>query len=222
MAIAASLAGTFAPAFRSPPLLPSVVDEPLGGFEGMLDSVALTGLVAPSPGRGALSQPRGDQLELSGLGGKDFLLRASLMEVEFESVRAVQGANGGRLIERSRFLHQRFELEVRAEDPEGLDRALEALRDHFSPEKTAQRIFDFATSHYGRTEDFDGDNPEARERYRDYILPAIQRGFEEARAILGTLPPEVEDVVSSTFDRILELFRAFVEGEGAPEPSKVA
>ncbi|MBI4574640.1 MAG: hypothetical protein HY722_00050, partial [Planctomycetes bacterium] len=133
MAIAASLAGTFAPAFRSPPLLPSVVDEPLGGFEGMLDSVALPGLVAPSPGRGALSQPRGDQLELSGLGGKDFLLRASLMEVEFESVRAVQGANGGRLIERSRFLHQRFELEVRAEDPEGLDRALEALRDHFSP-----------------------------------------------------------------------------------------
>lgn len=90
---------------------------------------------------------------------------------------------------------------------------LAKLREFFSPEKTAGRIFDFATKHYGQGS-FTGEDSEAlRSRYREFILPAIEQGFAEARGIMGILPDEVEAEVDQTFSIIQGMFEKFVSGE---------
>ena len=89
------------------------------------------------------------------------------------------------------------------------------LGDLFSPEATANRISDFALGGFGS---FDGGGPAAenseasRQRFADFILPAIERGFNEALEILGELPDKVAGELQETRDFIDERFANFLSG----------
>ncbi len=99
----------------------------------------------------------------------------------------------------------------------GVPDFLSKLREFFSPERTAQRIYDFATKHFGQGSFTGEDNEELRTRYRDFILPAIEQGFSEARATMGVLPDEVNAEVDQTFSLIQGMFDKFVAGETTEE-----
>lgn len=99
------------------------------------------------------------------------------------------------------------------EEAGGVPDFLGKLREFFSPERTAQRIFGFATKHYGQGSFAGEDSEELRARYRDFILPSIEQGFAEARGIMGALPEEVDAEVDRTFALIREAFNKFVAGE---------
>lgn len=101
-------------------------------------------------------------------------------------------------------------------DPGDVPDFFAKLREFFSPEKTARRIFDFATTHYGQGSFTGEDNEDLRTRYREFILPAIEQGFAEARGIMGVLPEEVSAEVDQTFSIIQGLFDRFVSGEEGP------
>lgn len=197
------------------------------GPAGLLEGVA-RGPV--EPGREEFLSYSLDSLRLSLRGTEGSLdLSVSLFEMNYQSVRAIQGGHGEAGIERTAFFAQVLRIEYRATgsyaaDPEG---AIDRLRDAFTPEKTARRIAEFALSRYA--ESGKADTPEARAAYRDGILPAIERGYGEALALLGTLPEEVRAGLEETIRRVRDLLESFVregrlpDGEGDPfllgEPS---
>lgn len=83
---------------------------------------------------------------------------------------------------------------------------LSLLRDAFSAEATAQRIFDFAT---GLGAGIDRGTP-AFDRFASTITAGVEQGFSDARALLGELPTvgrDTEDLLA----RMLERFR--VDGQ---------
>ncbi len=92
---------------------------------------------------------------------------------------------------------------------------LEDVEDYWSPENTAGRIYNFATSFFGAFAEQHGLDPEsreAREAFDDLIRPAVTEGYEQARAILGALPDEVSQKIETTMDLVYEKLDAFVEG----------
>lgn len=87
-------------------------------------------------------------------------------------------------------------------------------RDYFSPENTAKRIADFALSGFGL---FGGTkpgdtSPEARQKFADYILPAIDKGFADARKLLGALPDSIGRDIDKTRSLIGDRFDQFLKG----------
>jgi len=139
----------------------------------------------------------------------NYRLRVSLFEVNLQVQRSLQRANGQVLTERAELAFSYFEANS-GSAVEGLENEVPFTGD-FTPEATAGRIRDFALSMFGTgvgnhtTED----TPESRREYTEYILPAIQKGFDEARAILGALAPEVESGISLTWTQIQEGLNQF-------------
>ena len=149
------------------------------------------------------------------------------LDLEFTSIKVIQGlfSPGGAKNDPAGPL-KRFEKLFRdAADASGLDKPkdvggvpdfLAKLKEYFSPERTAGRIFDFAVKHYGKGSFTDADDEAQRTRYRDFVLPAIQQGFDEARALMGQLPDEVSAGVDKTFALIQSQFEKFVN-QGLPQ-----
>lgn len=82
--------------------------------------------------------------------------------------------------------------------------AIDALLDHFSPEKTAGRIADFVKRGFGRTSHND------KGSFVDWILPSIRQGVDSALAAFGLNPPdEVKQGAEDTFGRVRELLAEF-------------
>ena len=87
--------------------------------------------------------------------------------------------------------------------------------DYFSPENTANRIADFALGGFSF---FEGgkaaaeNSQDSRQRFADFILPAIDQGIREALDILGDMPSPILEDVEQTRDLIGERFDAFVNG----------
>jgi hypothetical protein len=83
----------------------------------------------------------------------------------------------------------------------------------FSPENVSERIFNFAIRGF---ENFVGQShntssSEARGAYVDYIKPAIESGFEQARHLLEpVLNDDVSDIIDETFDLVEEKLDLFI------------
>ena len=107
-------------------------------------------------------------------------------------------------------------------------RPLAQLQEYFSPENTAGRILDFALSRYGYGHFAGPDSSENRAQFRDFIFPAIEKGFQEATdSFRGTLPEEIMDQVHETLSKIKVGFENFIaagnpgNGEAGATPSPV-
>ncbi|GHS91968.1 hypothetical protein FACS1894139_13760 [Planctomycetales bacterium] len=77
---------------------------------------------------------------------------------------------------------------------------LDKMREMFSPENTAQRILDFSLGFFGNSKQFkqQGDTPDARTQFADYIGAAIQKGFDQAFGALGKIPKDTQDELDRT------------------------
>lgn len=94
----------------------------------------------------------------------------------------------------------------------GKDVGTDSFASFFTPDKVANRIADFALGGYGTYGGSAGqeDTVENRQRYADYILPAIDKGYNEALAILGKLPDKVSGELQQTRDLIQQRFDNFI------------
>lgn len=84
------------------------------------------------------------------------------------------------------------------------------LNDYFSPENTAQRIVDFASSFFSAfTENHaeETDTSKVQNDFTKLMRDAIQKGFEEAQDLLGEFydndtPDFITDTIGQTYDLV--------------------
>lgn len=93
--------------------------------------------------------------------------------------------------------------------------ALNQLTDYFSPENTANRISNLATSFFPLYAQQNGleDNTENRQQYVDFINPSIDKGYQQAIDEIGSMPDEMAAELSKTMDLVHENLNAFASGE---------
>lgn len=109
--------------------------------------------------------------------------------------------------------------QVLAEAETSQEDVLTKLQDYFSPEKTAERILDVATSFFAASEtgQTEGNTEIARQKFADFIGKAIETGFLEARNILGQLPEGIEEGVNQTHSLVFSGLEDFVKNGIDPE-----
>ncbi|MBF0498806.1 MAG: DUF5610 domain-containing protein [Candidatus Riflebacteria bacterium] len=97
--------------------------------------------------------------------------------------------------------------------------ALSQLQDYFSPEKTAQRILDVATSFYpvSDTGQAAGNTEAGRQKFSDFIGASIEEGFRQAYGLLGTLPDDVKAGTDKTHSLVFAGLDNFVKNGVDPE-----
>ncbi len=94
----------------------------------------------------------------------------------------------------------------------GMDTTVESLLQggvDFSPEATAGRIVEFATSFFGQYQE---NNPEMEEgeqaeKFASMIKGAIEEGFagaQEMLEVLGQVDPNVQDGIDKTYDLVMK------------------
>ncbi len=99
---------------------------------------------------------------------------------------------------------------------------LSALQEYFSPENTALRILDVATSFFGVSDTglAEGNVESARRKFADFIGGAINEGFSQARAILGDLPEDVSSGIDKTHSLVFSGLEDFVKNGIDPEKAR--
>lgn len=90
---------------------------------------------------------------------------------------------------------------------------MEKLQEYFSPEKTAERILDFALSFFPRSEAFQegGDTVDARQQFADMMGEAVQKGFDQAMTELGSISEETQEGIDKTHELVFSGLDDFVE-----------
>jgi len=112
---------------------------------------------------------------------------------------------------------------VEAFEPgEGGMRPIDRLAQMFTPEATAERIFNFATSWYGQWLDGREDTEENRTAFTEHIGAAVQKGFDEAQAILGVLPGSVQEGIDRTHELFFAAFGDFIANGLSESPEDLA
>jgi hypothetical protein len=81
------------------------------------------------------------------------------------------------------------------------------LPEYWNAENTSTRIVDFAVSFYGVVSTMG-------QEYLDKIKAAIDDGFKEARESLGELPDETEELVSNTYDLVMQKLDSWAKDNG--------
>ena len=94
--------------------------------------------------------------------------------------------------------------------------------EYFSPENTSDRIYRFAMQGYGRGSFTGPDDPARRERFGSFILPHIEEGFAQARALLGELPEDIAKIVDRTLDLVRGKFMEFTKSAETAEAPESA
>lgn len=97
--------------------------------------------------------------------------------------------------------------EIKSED------FIASLKDYFSPEKTADRIVDFATAFFPLSNQYKqgGDTEETREAFAEIMRKAIQKGFDQAMGTLGKVPKNVQDGIDKTHELTFKGIDDFVK-----------
>ncbi len=137
-----------------------------------------------------------------------------LFEATIKASRGVSGLSGGRGAGPD-FAAQMASImaghsEAFQPDETGI-RPIDRLAAEFTPEKTAERIAGFALSWYGQWLDGREDSTEVRAEFAEYIGAAVQKGFDEAAAILGVLPENTQAGIDQTHEMVFDALENFVE-----------
>lgn len=86
--------------------------------------------------------------------------------------------------------------------------------EYWNPENTSNRIVNFALSFF----EISG---LSQEEYADKVLNAIKKGFEDAKKMLGQLPPETEKLLNDTHQLALEKIQSWKEDASLPQSEKL-
>lgn len=170
-----------------------------------------------------------DQVELSPETAFSLRYARAQFQVNYQVIRSINTANGTETQQFSFSFHASVEylqatsgqapadLGAAVEGAAGAD-PLQRLRAFFSPEKTAERILDFALSFFPLSSHFKegGDIEDNRQAFADFIGKAIQKGFDEALGILGKLPDPVQENIDQTHKIVFDGLQDFVQNGLAP------
>ncbi|MBI3039150.1 DUF5610 domain-containing protein [bacterium] len=202
------------------------------GFPDLLKGMGLDGLDLSSEATGVLQYSR-VQFEINYQSVKN-INSANGIETEqigFSlrgSFEFLQQISGGKPID---FKGARKQQDVSAEakkyakiqnlDGSNEPNILSKLNDFFSPEKTADRILDFALhffpgSSFGKA----GNTEENRKQFADFIGNAIQTGFDQAFQILGEIPKDVKSSANETHELVFKGLEDFVKNGISDEKAK--
>lgn len=197
-----------------------------GAGESLFDSIsdgvygALTGGFGGPEGEGAAAASY-SALEIS--------VQASVKR-SFEASYQYTGPNGAKTSAYVRASEEiSFTASFRLEQAQRLAAAHTTAggADYFSPEATARRIVDFAMSFFPAYSKDNEEMPfeERVDSFRKMVEGAIDEGFKEALAILGSLPDNVMAGIDETRGLIQQMLDSFFErlkGEGSEEGGKAA
>lgn len=128
------------------------------------------------------------------------------MSVKIEESFMTTSQNGQVMQYQSRSVSIEVEIDVRvAAYRQVSSESLAGNGDYFSPDNTSQRIVDFASglfpSYKSRHPEMSHD--EAGKRFAELVRNAIDDGFREALAILGSLPDSILDSIRETYDLVM-------------------
>lgn len=168
-----------------------------------------------------------DRLDLSPEAMRQLQISKLEVQVEYQILRSLDPKSGTETFE----INFRFEGVIEmAGDSSGEDisplteseasSSSQAIWDYFSPEKTAERILDFALGFFPMSRHYKegGDVEEARKAFADFIGNAIQKGFDEARRMLGPIAQTVEEHIDKTHTLVFDGLKDFVtNGRKNPE-----
>lgn len=100
-------------------------------------------------------------------------------------------------------VNARLEAKLEAEAP------VEEADDYWSPERTAERIVNFALKFYEKFADKNGESEGTLTKFLDIVKGAIGEGIGEAEEILGTVSDETKSTIQKTREKIDELLEKF-------------
>ncbi|MBU1105591.1 MAG: DUF5610 domain-containing protein [Candidatus Riflebacteria bacterium] len=170
-----------------------------------------------------------DQFGLSSDARNKVLWARSQFELNYQVLKSVNSSQGFETTQETFSFKGSYEFLQRASGGETVfaeettgDAAVEGaaaedqltqLQDYFSPENTAQRILDVATSFFAISETgtAGGNNEASRQKFADFIGGAINEGFKQARDILGDLPEDVESGINKTNSLVFTGLADFVK-----------
>lgn len=175
-----------------------------------------------------------DQFGLSADARDKVLWARAQFELNYQVLRSVNSAQGFETTQETFSFRGSYEflqrvsggemtpVEEAATEETAAEDQLTQLQNYFSPENTAQRILDVATSFFGISEiaKAEGDNEASRQKFADFIGGAINEGFRLARDILGDLPDEVSTGIEKTHSLVFTGLADFVKNGIATEKSR--
>ncbi len=168
-----------------------------------------------------------DKLGLSQDAQKKVMWAKSQFELNYQVFNSMNKANGEKSFQETfsfkasyEFLQMASGQEISqpemAESSEELpsqDDALTNLQEYFSPENTAQRILDMATSFFplSKIGQAEGNTEAARQSFSEFIGAAINAGFQSAHNILGDLPEDIVAGIDKTHSLVFSGLEDFVK-----------
>lgn len=178
-----------------------------------------------------------DKLGLSEDAKNKVMWARSQFEVNYQAFNSMNSANGEQTFQESFSFKASYEFlqmasgrepiaapastdETATQDPE--QDALTSLQEYFSPENTAQRILDMATSFfsYSKVGQEQGNTEASRKTFADFIGGAINTGFQQARDILGELPEDILTGISKTHSLVFSGLEDFIKNGIDPEKAQ--
>jgi len=187
-------------------------------------------------GGAALKNLNVDEFGLSGDARDKVIWARSQFELNYQVLRSINSANGVETSQETFSFRSAYEFMQRASGEEapapvqdgaetpaaeetGEEDQLTALQEYFSPENTARRILDVATSFFSLSEVFkaEGESEASRQKFADFIGGAISEGFRQAKAILGELPEDVKAGIDKTNSLVFAGLDDFVKNGIDPE-----
>ncbi|MBN2037542.1 MAG: DUF5610 domain-containing protein [Chitinispirillaceae bacterium] len=93
------------------------------------------------------------------------------------------------------------------ETPETEKKSTLHIPEYWNAENTSQRIVDFALQFFGA---FEGSG----EEFLAIIKGAIDKGFNEARDMLGELPEPVSELINDTYDLVMQKLDLWAQEKG--------
>ncbi len=190
-----------------------------------------------------------DQFGLSEDARNKVIWANSQFQVNYQILKSVNSANGYSTTEENFSLHASYRFlqmasgadevsanaaapvsesaageevgEVAPDEETAEDNLLTRLQEYFSPENTARRILDVATSFFSLSDAYKngGDTEAARQTFADFIGGAIEQGFSSAREILGDLPESVGAGIDKTHSLVFSGLEDFVRNGIDPQKS---
>ncbi len=157
-----------------------------------------------------------DAFDFSPEANSAFNFAKAQFTVSYQAIKSISGPDGNSYQEVNFSFSASLEFmqvargdddSIKTDKPEQSD-FIEKMKDLFSPEKTAERILDFALSQYApQGEGGEGD----RQAFADFIGSAIQDGFNQAQSILGKLNDSIQEGVDKTHKLVFDKLNDFVK-----------
>lgn len=173
-----------------------------------------------------------DKLGLSKDAQNKVMWAKAQFEVNYQSLRSINSSQGIETSQESFSFQASYEFLQNAsggeplqtgKEPEAGDQdTLTQLQDYFSPENTAQRILDVATSFFAVSEtgQKEGNTEAGRKKFAEFIGGAINTGFSQAREILGKISEEIETGIEKTHSLVFAGLDDFIKNGIDPEKAR--